>query len=214
MKEVSLPLNIDFRDDYSPSSVCQYKGYTYVGMGEGSMEWINPDGSITCPFLKLPGDVVGVIVYQERLHCLADDGQHHARAPNKQSIHVYDLNGIKLHTWTHGDRSSELSGRKLTIVNDQLIVADRSHKNFTIYTLKGKRVNEEKCDLLSDEVFTTICHAGNESVIVSRPIANPGLFKVNLKLGDVEWTSNRVEKPIGVTTFSKDYAVVISHEEN
>ena len=183
-------------------------------MGDGSMERINPDSSITCPFLKLPGDVDGVIVYQERLHCLADDGQHHARAPNKQSIHVYDLNGIKLHTWTHGDRSSELSGRKLTIVNDQLIVADRSHKNFTIYTLKGKRVNEEKCDLLSDEVFTTICHAGNESVIVSRPIANPGLFKVNLKLGDVEWTSNRVEKPIGVTTFSKDYAVVISHEEN
>ena len=120
VKEVSLPLNIDFRDDYSPSSVCQYKGYTYVGMGDGSMERINPDGSITCPFLKLPGDVVGVIVYQERLHCLADDGQHHARAPNKQSIHVYDLNGTKLHAWKHGDRSSELSGRKLTIGESQI----------------------------------------------------------------------------------------------
>ena len=44
LKEESLPLN--------PSSVCQYKGYAYVGMEDGSMERINPDGSVTSPFFS------------------------------------------------------------------------------------------------------------------------------------------------------------------
>ena len=115
--------------------------------------------------------------------------------------------------WEHRDRSCHAT-RNLTIVNDQLVAADMSNKNFTIYTRKGERVRKVKCDLLTDRGFTTLCHAGNESLIVSRTTPNPGLFKVNLQTGDVEWRSNRVEKPILVTTLNKDYAVVISHEEN
>ena len=53
-----------------------------------------------------------------------------------------------------------------------------------------------------------------QCVIVSRVSPNPGLFKVNRKTGDVEWRANSVKRPIGVTTLSKDYSVVISHEES
>ena len=115
--------------------------------------------------------------------------------------------------WEHRDRSCHAT-RNLTIVNVQLVVADMSNKIFTIYTRKGERVRKVQCDLLTDRGFTTLCHARNESLIVSRTTPNPELFKVNLQTVDVQWRSNRVEKPIGVTTLNKDYAVVISHEEN
>ena len=51
----------------------------------------------------------------------------------------------------------------------------------------------------------------NAYSIVANCDAKPGLYRVNLTTGDVEWRSDRVESPVGVEMYSKDVALVTSH---
>ena len=189
---------------YNPRAVCQYKGYTYVGCLYGAVDRIDEGGNVTSAFIKLASQAEGIVAYEDRLYTLMY-GQPY-------TVYVHNLTGQQLHSWKHEDSSGDV-GRFLTVINNKLVIADKTNKRFTIYTLTGERVRNVPCVLITKN-YLTICHVGDNSVLVANGDAKPGLYSVNLTTGDVVWTSDKVDGPIGVVMYSKDVALVTSHSRS
>ena len=185
--------------DY-PLAVCQYKGYTYVGCLYGAVDRIDEGGNVTSAFIKLASPVTGIDVYEDRLYTLMRG--------NPCTVYVHNLAGQQIHCWKHEDGGGFV-GQALTVINNELIIADGTNKRFTIYTLTGEHVRDVPCDLITQN-YLTICDVGNNSVLVANYDAEPELYRVNLTTGYVEWRSDRVYHPVGVVMRSKDYALVTS----
>ena len=195
--------------DY-PYALCQYKGYTYVGCFNGAVDRIDEGGNVTSSFIKLPGRVVGIDAYEDRLYSLIRRKLYQLVLASqlRDTVYVHDLTGRQLHSWKHEDRTDYL-GRALAFINNELIIAGRNNNRFTIYTLTGKRVRDVPCDLVSHSC-SSVCHVGDDSVLVANKDAKSGLYRVNLTTGDVVWRSDRVNNPIGIVMYSKDVALVTS----
>ena len=181
-----------------PPAVCHYKGYTYVTCQNGAVDRIDEGGQVTPSFIKLTTWVTGVIAYEDRLYTLTY-GQPY-------TVYVHGLTGQQLHSWNHGDRDN-YSARALAVINNELIIADRINKRFTIYTLTGEHVRNVPCDLITKN-YLTICHAADDSILVANVTATPELYRVNLTTGDVEWRLNTGSGDVGVFMCSKDFALV------
>ena len=184
-----------------PIAVCQYKGYTYVGCFHGAVDRIDERGNVTSPFITLTGPVTGIVAYKDRLYTLMYDQPY--------TVYVYNLTGQQLRCWKHEDRSYFL-GRALAVIHNKLVVADTTNQRFTIYTLTGERIRDVPCDLIRDGDIT-ICHVGDNSVLVANCDGKPALYRVNLTTGDVVWRSDRVDSPVGILMHSKDLALVTSN---
>ena len=189
---------------YHPITVCQYKGYTYVGCYDGAVDRIDEGGNVTSAFIKLHRTVTGIVAYEDRLYTLM--------CGRPYTVYVHDLAGQQLRSWKHEDSSGDV-GRFLTVINNKLVIADKTNKRFTIYTLTGEHVRDVPCDLITKN-YLTICHVGDNSVLVANSDAKPGLYRVNLTTGDVEWRSDRVSGAIGVVMYSKDVALVTSYSRS
>ena len=185
--------------DY-PLAVCQYKGYTYVGCLYGAVDRIDEGGNVTSSFIKLASQAEGIVAYEDRLYTLMCGLPY--------TMYNYDLTGQQLRSWNHEDSSGDV-GRFLAVINNKLVIADKTNKRFTIYTLTGERVRNVPCVLITKN-YLTICHVGQNSILVANGDAKPGLDRVNLTTGDVEWRSDRVDSPIGVVMYSEDVALVTS----
>ena len=186
-----------------PLAVCQHNGYTYVGREYRAVDRIDERGNVTSPFIQLygRGTVTGIVAYEDRLYTLMSG--------NPYTVYAHDLTGEQLHSWKHEDRSHR-RGRALAVINNELVIAKRTNETFTIYTLTGERVRDVPCDLITENDLT-ICHVGDNSVLVADRDAKPGLYRVNLTTEDVEWRSDRVDRPVGVVMYSKDVALVTSY---
>ena len=120
-------------------------------------------------------------------------------------MYIHDLTGQQLRSWNHGDEDRRgCLGRFLTVI------ADTTNQRFTIYTLTGERIRDVPCDLIRDGDIT-ICHVGDNSVLVANCDGKPALYRVNLTTGDVVWRSDRVDSPVGILMHSKDLALVTSN---
>ena len=184
--------------DY-PNAVCHqthYKGYIYVGCYHGAVDRIDEDGNVTESFIKLALCVTGIIAHEDRLYTLMYGGRG-----TPYTVYVNDQTGQQLHSWNHEDRGN-YSARALAIINNELIIADRTNKRFTVYSLTGQRVRDVPCDLINNDCLT-ICHAADNSILVANISAKPELYRVNLTTGIIEWRSGRVSHPIGVLMYSK-----------
>ena len=51
-------------------TVCQYKGYTYVGLGRGGIDRIDDQGNVESSFIKGSSFVVSIGAYDDRLYTL------------------------------------------------------------------------------------------------------------------------------------------------
>ena len=182
----------------NPTAVCHYKGYTYVGCDNGAVERIDEGGQVTPSFTKLTNWVTGIIAHEDRLYTLMNGKPY--------TVYVHDLTGQQLHCWIHEDRGN-YTARALAIINNELIIANRTNKRFTIYTLIGAHVRDVPCDLINNN-HLTIGQVGDNSILVANYGANPELYRVNLTTGDIEWRSNKVGHPIGVLMHGKDVALV------
>ena len=188
-----------------PFALCQYKGYTYVGRTTGAVDVIDEGGDVTSSFIKLARTVTGIVAYEDRLYSLTSGEPH--------TVYVHDLTGQQLRSWNHEDRSGYSEGRSLAVINNELIIVDKTNKRFTIYTLTGERVRDVPCDLINNSGIS-FCHVGDNSVLVANCEAKPRLFRVNLTTGDVVWRSDRVDYPVGILMYSKDVALVTSHSRS
>ena len=126
-------------------------------------------------------------------------------------VHVYSLRGHHIHSLRLEDRYggvfSPTFGKALPIINDELVVADRTNKRFSIYSLAGKLLRSVRCKEISTDKVS-LCHAGGDSIIITNCHASPELFKFNLASGAVEWRSNSVKQSGAVAMVNKEYALV------
>ena len=126
IKEVTVGSN--------PTSVCHYKGFTYVGHIWGSVHRVDRAGNVVNNFIK-PGNrfISGLAAHQDRLYILMFNND-----PLGHCVIVYDLllEGKRCHSWNIDDRETGFY-RVFTVSGDSVIIANRPKKEILIYTLTG-----------------------------------------------------------------------------
>ena len=190
-----------------PRRVCHYKGYTYVGTYNNTIDRINEDGEVTESLIRLAGFPRGIIAHEDRLYVLQKGKPY--------SIHVFNLLGQRLFKWNHIDSvTGPCLGRALAVINnDELVVADRSNREFRIYSFIGELLRSVKCEEIRTSRIS-LCYSGGDSIIVTNRSVQNELFKFNLATGTVEWRSNTVKQPSAVMMLNKEYAVVTEEQRS
>jgi len=168
------------------TSVCSYQGNTYVGLESGRVDIIDENNQHSRKFVKVGKPVLSVAVYKDRLYTLVYDNPH--------TVTVHDLTGKLITSWTHTDHGYF---NKLAVVSDQVVIPDRRNKRLTVYSLTGEVIKRIQCSLLSP-TWVSMCAVDDLSVVVS-DYRTSKMFKVNIPSGEVEWISEDVPNPEGVT---------------
>ena len=148
--------------------------------------------------MTLDDPVVSITIHNERMYMLIW-GQ-------PMTICVSDLSGEIINSWTHSDSVHYFN--KLTIVGDELVVPDRTHKQLTVYSVKGWKVKDIPCSKLSKH-NVSLCRVDGDSVIVC-DYGSSSVFRVNITSGNVLWTTNSVSIPEGITMYGDRTAVVLN----
>jgi len=187
----NLPKQLTFQHTVHVSgdctSVCSYRGNTYVGHVNG-VDKIEGDNQCPEKFIAETGRVHSVVVYNERLYTLLCG-----------SIRIYKLDGELVTRWRHPSIVDDTRYNKMTFVNDQLVIPDRQNKKLIVYSLTGEIQKRIDCPLLGEN-HVSICAIDDHSVVVS-DCEFSKVFKVNISSGDVEWTSEHVPNPEGVAYY-------------
>ena len=185
-----LPKSIEVEKEIrigDPSRVCHYKGCTYVGRITSAIDRIDKDGAVTESFIRLDGYPCGIIANEDRLYVLQLGTPYFIQAFNLLGQHLFKrkLNDSVI---------KDYLGRALAVLNhDELVVADRTKKRFSIYSLTGKLLRSVRCDEIGGMNKISLCHAGGDSIIVTNCEASHELFRFNLATETVEWRSNSVK---------------------
>ena len=163
----------------NPVTACRYKGVTYVGLGNGTINKVDNLGNNTANFLKLPHAVITIRAHMDQLFILEYG------APYK--IHVYNLNGRLVKSWNHTNTSGAYYGNKLFVSENEMFVADAFNQQIVIYDLSGKLTRNIPCPAIQ-KTNTSTCPAGKDCVIITS-YSPPQVSKFNFKTGDVVWTT-------------------------
>jgi len=175
------------------SSVCSYQGNTYVGLGDG-VDIIEGNNQSGRKFITATGRIHSVAVYKDRLYTL----QNALKVGDPYTVTVHDLTGKLITSWTHSDAITFLLDfNKLTVNNDQAVLPDRLNKRLVVYSLTGEVQKHISCLLLSTNEVS-VCAVDDICVVVS-DCKSSRVFKMNILCGEVEWTSEHVTGPQGVT---------------
>lgn len=197
---LALPQQLTFLhaiDSVLCTSVCSYQGKTYLGLYQ-RVDVIEGDNQSRKKFKTATDWVHSVAVYKDRLYTLVYG--------NPYIVTVHDLTGKLISSWTHSDITQFFCFNKLTIVNNQIVIPDRQNKMLVVYSLTGEVQKQIECNLLRAS-SVSLCAAKSYSVVVS-DLESSKVFKVNLSSGEVEWISERVTKPLGVTYYRQNKVLV------
>jgi len=120
-------------------------------------------------------------------------------------VNVHDLTGHLITSWTHTD-DNVVFCNKLAVVDDRIVIPDRTNSRITIYSLTGEVIKHIPCPLLSAS-YVAMCAAGDHSVVVSHYFSSK-VFKVNISTKKVSWTSLHIKKPQGVAYYKNRVYVI------
>jgi len=180
-------------------SACNYDGNTYVGLKNGAgIHRIDESFSVSKSFISITNNVNGVTVHKNKLYAV-----RYITNTNWE-VHVYDLTGKQVTSWSHHDDSSGVNN--LAIVDEQVVVPDRHSKRLTIYSLTGEVIKHISCPLLNCS-DTPICAADRHCVVVSDN-GSSQVFKLDLTTEKVIWTCKDISEPQGVTCYRSKYILV------
>ena len=128
-----------------------------------------------------------------------------------QVVSVHNLNTGKLvRSWNHSETSHLRSINLAVIGGDKVVIADRSNKRLSVYTLTGQIIKQIPCQKLAGDHYVSMCAADNDSVIVSDYRAKR-LYRISISTGQVLWESSRIETPPqGVTCYNNQYVLAAS----
>ena len=177
------------------NAVCHYKGYTYVGLDNGAVDRIDDQGNVTSEFIELSNAVISIRAHNDQLFIVMFGKPH--------KMYSYDLNGSVIRTWEHLDRISYfVFGSKISIIDNQLAVADINNKQITLYTPAGEVIRHIQCAEITADTYVSMCECDDNSVIIS--CSEPDkVFKFNLTSGAVEWTNTDVTEPSTVRRYGQ-----------
>ena len=209
MSIISPPTGLQFEKEIRVgnhcNTVCHYKGYTYVGLNHGAVDRIDDQGNVTSKFINLANHVISIRAFNDQLFILIY-GQPYI-------MFVFDLNGSQIHTWNHHDENGYGDGNKISIINNQLAVADVTNSRITLYTTAGEVIRHIQCAEITANTDVSMCECDDNSVIISC-YSTAKVFKFNLTSGAVEWTSNTdITRPFTVRCYGQ-YVLVSGGRTN
>ena len=189
-----------------PTSVCHYKGFTYVGHNLGSVHRVDQAGNVVPDFIKRGNRwISGIAAHRDQLYTLIHQ-------PPAHCVSVHDLQGKQCHSWKIDD-GTDYFFRVFAVINDSVIIANRPKKEILIHTLTGVFIRTVKCEQLSKS-WVYFTQLGQNSLLISNGSIQPQFFKVNLENTTVEWQSEggTIANPRGITAYCQDYSLVTTDE--
>ena len=128
-----------------------------------------------------------------------------------QVVSVHNLNTGKLvRKWNHSETDWHDSSNLAVIGGDKVVIADRSNKRLSLYTLTGQIIRQIPCQRLFSDGYVTTCAADDDSVIVSID-GSYRVCRIRITTGQVLWESSHIETPPqGVTCYNNQYVLVAS----
>ena len=191
LKTVQLPAR--------PLSVCHYKGSTYVGLENNTVARINSNYQLYESFITCSNPVESVVIYKDLVYMLLWTGSV------SHIVRVCDMSGRQTAQWNHSCTAGWCCN-VLTIVSDQVVIADPPNNRITIYSLTGQILRHVPCSLLTEGV--EVMRAVNDSSVVVSDRLSSLVFRFNITTGDVMWTYKDVSGPLGVTCYGRRYVLV------
>ena len=177
------------------STVCHYKGFTYVGLQNGAIDRIDDQGNVTSAFIELAKRVISIRAHNDQLFILT------CMYGEPYKIHVYDLNGLQSYSWYHSDKNRWYHGNKISVLNNQLAVPDVTNECITLYTPAGEVIRHIQCAEIAD-THVSLCECDDNSVIISR--FHPAkVFKFNVLSSYIQWTNTDVSHPLTVRCYGR-----------
>ena len=125
-------------------------------------------------------------------------------------VRVCDMSGKEVTQWSH--TLYTCTSNVLTIVSDQVVIADPPNNRITVYSLTGQILRHVTCSLLSNS-NGAMCAVDDFSVLYSEYDSSK-VFRVNITTGHVMWICSDIVNPQGITCFSRRYALVASYNCN
>ena len=193
--------------DNGCSTVCHYKGYTYVGHEGGAIDRINKQGQVDKEFIKLDKNAIAIAVYNDQLFSLMFGG-------NKSQAHIHSLQSRQsLRSWEHPHFGYLGQGIVGIRRYNQLAVGDwhSKSKQIIIYSLTGdviRKVPFPPSLTMAGRVCMSSC--GDDSVVISDRSAGK-VVRMSLKDGSLLWSSDRVTNPGGIVHHPAGYVLVVSN---
>lgn len=184
------------------TTVCHYKGFTYVGQVGGAIDRIDQQGNVHKAYIQVTGDVVSLAAHADKLYCLCHVDR---RSPK---INVHDItDGSFLTSWDHP--RFLFYGQRITVVNDnQLAVGDYPGRQIIIYSFTGDIIRSVPCPESLD-MTKSMCMSscGDDCVVISEK-ATGIIVKMSLIDGTVLWSTESVTRPGGMTSHLTEYILV------
>ena len=185
LKTIQLPAE--------PICLCHYKGIVYVALDNGTVAQIDSDFQVYESFITSCYYVVSILAHNDALYVLSHGGNGVFR------VTVFDMSGKQIVRWNHScdwDPSDVL-----TIVSDQVVMADPFEGRITIYSLTGQMIRQIPCNTISG-CSVSVCDADDSSIVVS--IVNSSkVFRLDLNTGNIMWTSTDIFEPFAVQRYGK-----------
>ena len=172
-----------------------------MGLDNNTVARIDSDYKLHESFITCSNPVHSVVIYKDMVYMLLYTGSV------SHIVRVCDMSGRQVAQWSHSC-NSYCWCNVLTIVSDQVVIADPPNNRITIYSLTGQILRHVPCSLLPKDV-EVMCAVDDSSVVVSdRPSSL--VFRFNITTGDVMWTCKDINKPQGVTCYGRRYVLVAS----
>lgn len=200
---ISLKVIREVKTAYSCNTVCQYKGFTYAGLGGGAIDRIDSQGKITKAFIKVPMHVFGIRAHKDRFYILMHDDRY------LSTIYVYALNGTRVNSWNHAEISSSY-GNRMIMNNEDLVVGDWLGKQIIIYTLTGTiKCKVPLGDYITPQNDVAMAAVDKDSVAISDKKTST-VTLISLVDGTVIWKSTAVKFPLGIVLHDNSHLLISS----
>ncbi|XP_067932355.1 uncharacterized protein [Watersipora subatra] len=198
------PTSLSILKSVATSSHCRaavvFGSKIYAGLYNEPIVVIDKAGKATNLFPSTSTNCDCIIVHKERIYALI--------IGTKALIFVYNMSGQVITSWELIDSTPFT---KMAIVNDWLVVPDRTRKLLTVFTLTGLKVNNIPCEFLFN-THICMCSMSDSSVAIS--VHKSGeVHRIDVVKGHVLWTA-KVANAEGVTFYGNKYLLVASEDCN
>ena len=176
----------------------------YVGNSNGEILKLDDQGCFEV-FSKTPSsNIVGLTIHGSTLYTLN----------SQKGIYEIDLKTMKRALFfNHADKSA-YQGSRMLVTQNQLVVADVTDHQLTLYSLTGQLIRHVDCPQIGRNWVCICLSPSNPDVIIVSDYETSKVFAVNLTTGAVLWTNSDISKPQGIVSYGSEHVLVTKQSES
>ena len=184
---------------------CQWKNFIYLCIDDNTIVKMTRNLDGLCRFIRCANSVKAMSVYKDQIYTM--QCVYGRRYTASYSIHVYDLSGQEVTQWSCSVDTSVYVAT-LTIMDDQLIIPDKTNRRLIVYSLDGHLLKYIPCSLLhSGKSSVDMLSYERGSVIICDSVLNK-LSKINITTGEVVRTFDGFNHPTQICIYGPHYVLV------